>query len=76
MKCYKRIQCVPIADLDLFNHWQSESIQSFGLLVFHINATDDLLEHVSQRPQQREQPETGSTARGLSHTLFIEFNSS
>lgn len=76
MKCYKRIQCVPIADLDLFNHWQSESIQSFGLLVFHINATDGLLEHVSQLPQQCEKPETGSTARGLSHTLFIEFNSS
>lgn len=54
MTCWKRTQCVPLADLDLFNHWQSENIQSFGLLVFYTNATDDLLEHVSQLPQQCE----------------------
>lgn len=62
--------------MDLFNHWQSESIQSFELLVFYINTTDHLLEHVCRLSQQCEQPETGSTAQGFSHTLSIEFNSS
>lgn len=56
--------------MDLFNHWQSESIQSFGLLVSYINATDEPLERVSQPRQQCEQPETGSTAQGLSHPLL------
>lgn len=63
-------------NLDLFSCYQSESIQIHGLLIFCINTTGHLLQHVRQLPQKHEQPKTGSTPQGFSHTLSIEFNSS
>lgn len=69
MTCWKRTQCVPVADLDLFNHWQSENIELWVIGILYKCHRWSFGACVPTTPAMWDRHKVWVT-------LFIEFNSS